>query len=191
MIAHTFKTRCFDLDNLFDCLTLSQFIKKLDNQSKIDPARYDPDKYKGDGFEFFIQCLLHLHPNDTRIGIGQYEPVFESDNGVDGIGINLQGNKSVVQIKFRSNASTLLTANKDHLSNMFSDGMLQHKVVVSEDEKEYRHFVFTTAKGLHFYTDQEMYKNRVKCFGYNELRQLIDDNFLFWSNANKLINEKL
>lgn len=189
MITHTFKSRCHDLPSLVDCKTLSQFINKLNKQSLIDPLRYDSDKYKGDGFEMFIEALLYLHPNDSRIGIGKYSPIFEQDNGVDGTGINIQGNKSVVQIKFRSNSSTLLTANKDHLSNMFSDGMLQHNVVVSEDLKEYRHFVFTTAKGLHFYTDQEMYKNRVKCFGYQELRQLIDNNYLFWSNLKELINQ--
>lgn len=58
---------------------------------------------------------------------------------------------------------------------------------VSEDLKEYRQFVFTTAKGLHFYTDQEMYKSRVKCFGYQELRQLVDNNYLFWNNLKELI----
>ena len=187
--THTFLTKCNNLQELFDCRTLRQFMSKLEKFSLLDVNRYDSNKYKGDGFELFIELLLLLHPNDTRLGIGEYEPVMVEDNGVDGLGVNIWGNKSVVQIKYRSNSKTLLTANKDHLSNLFSDGMLQHQVVTGEDLKEYRHYVFTTAEGLHFYTDKEMYKSRVKCIGYKELRQLVDNNWLFWSGIKQLINE--
>ena len=144
--------------------------------------------YLGDGFEFFIELFLKLHPVDNRIGIYNYIPIQENDNGVDGIGVNINLEPSVVQIKYRSNKSNLLTATNDHLSNLFSDGMLTHNVISDNtNPKNYRHFVFTTAKGLHFYTDKEMFKNKVKCFGFNELKGLVDNNYIFWDKMREII----
>ena len=189
VIHHNFKTKCHDLKGLFEGVnTLSKFMRKLETQSQIDPLRYDPNKYLGDEFEYFIELLLALHPNDNRIGVYDYVPVQENDNGVDGVGVNILRQKCVVQIKYRSNTQTLLTANDDHLSNLITDGMLTHNVVVdTENTKNYRHFVFTTAKGLNFYTDQEMFKSKVKCIGYNEIRLLIDNNLVFWERIRTLL----
>jgi len=188
-LTHNFKTKCHNLKDLFNpkINTLSKFMTKLEEQSLLDPLRYDSDKYKGDGFEFFIELLLNLYSVDNRIGIYKYEPIQINDNGVDGIGLNINGNKCVIQIKYRSNTNDLLSSNKDNLSNLFSDGMLSHNVVSSE--KDIRHFIFTTAKGLHFYTEQEMFKNKVKCFGYNEIKQLVNNNFPFWDSCMEIINK--
>ena len=184
-LSHSFQTQAHDLVGLFrDVTKFSTFTRRLEEQSLIDPDRYDSDKYKGDGFEFFIELFLLLHPNDNRVGVYEYQPTQENDNGVDGIGVNLKREKCVVQVKYRSNSQIDLTANHDHLSNMISDGMLAHQVIADNDDaKNYRHFVFTTANGLHFYTDQEMFKSKVKCFGYKEFRSMLDHNYIFWNNA--------
>lgn len=190
MLKHNFKTKAHNLIDLFkDVKTFSSFMKKLEKQSTLDPLRYDPNKYLGDGFEFFIELFLKLHPNDNRLGISNYIPIQENDNGVDGIATNIKGNKCVIQIKYRSNTTDLLTANTDHLSNLFSDGMLAHNVVADMINKNnYRHYVFTTAEGLHFYTDQEMYKSKVKCIGFKDIKNMIDNNIPFWTNALNLIS---
>ncbi len=191
MLHHNFRTKSHNLPDLFqDVQTLSKFMNKLDKQAQIDPLRYDPLKYVGDGFEFFIELFLHLHPTDNRVGVYNYIPNQENDNGVDGIGINIRGEKCVVQAKYRSNVTELLTANKDHLSNLFTDGMLAHNVTADiNDPKNYRHFVFTTADGLHFYTDNEMFKGKVKCIGYKELRSMIDNNTPFWDKCREIVKE--
>jgi hypothetical protein len=182
-IAHGFGKRCHDLTVLFDKTNkISTFMKKLEKQSSIDPLRYDPNKYKGDGFEFFVEILLKSHAYDNRLGITSYEPVETDDNGVDGVGFNLVGEKSVVQVKYRSNNKSVLTANTDHLSNMISDGMIKHKVVVAEDNTKCpRHYVITTANGLHHYTDNENFKGFVHCIGYDQLRVMLDNNLSFWN----------
>ena len=83
-----------------------------------------------------------------------------------------------------------MTANEDHLSNMFTDGMLSHDVVADmTDQNNYRHFVYTTAKSLHFYTDNEMFKKKVRCVGYSELRSMLDNNLPFWDKARNIIKE--
>ena len=159
-IEHGFLHRCHDLVGLFEKTNkLSTFMNRLEKQSLIDPIRYDSNKYKGDGFEFLVEILLKSHAYDNRLGITNYSPVQSDDNGVDGVGLNLIGEKCVVQVKYRSNKQQVLTTNKDHLANMISDGMIKHKVIVSDDNKKCpRHYVITTANGLHNYTDNENFK---------------------------------
>lgn len=191
MLHHNFRTKSHNLPDLFqDVQTLSKFMNKLDKQAQIDSLRYDPLKYMGDGFEFFIELFLSLHPVDNRVGVYDYIPNQENDNGVDGIGMNIRGEKCVVQVKYRSNVTELLSANKDSLSNLFTDGMLAHGVTADmTDINNYKHFVFTTADGLHFYTDLEMFKGKVKCIGYKQLRLMIDNNIPFWNKCREVVSE--
>jgi hypothetical protein len=65
--------------------------------------------------------------------------------------------------------------------------MLSFGVISDAKEKNYRHFVFTTADGLHFYTDNEMFKGKVKCFGYKEFRAMLDNNQPFWDNVRNIV----
>ena len=190
-IVHGFGKRSQDIVGLFDKTNkLSTFMTKLERQSLIDPNRYDKDKYVGDGFEFLMEIFINASAYDNRIGITKYEPVVSNDNGVDGIGYNLNGEKCVIQHKYRSNTTSTLTANEDHLSNMITDGMIKHKVVVAEDNAKIpRHYVFTTAKGLNFYTDNEMFKGFVKCYGYDDLRSMLDGNLSFWNLCREISKE--
>lgn len=190
-IKHGFGLRAHDLKGLFEKTNkVSTFINKLKKQSEIAPDRYDSDAYKGDGFEFLVEILLKSHAYDNRLGITSYVPVEEDDNGVDGIGINLSGDKCVVQVKFRTDTQSVLSANKDHLSNMISDGMIKHKVVIPEDNKKVpRHYVITTANGLHHYTDNENFKGFVHCIGYEQLRVLLDNNLSFWNLCREIANK--
>ena len=189
LIEHNFKTKAHDLVALFEGVKkFSTFITRLEAQALKDVDRYDRDKYVGDAFELFVELFLKLHPTDNRVGVYNYVPTQENDNGVDGIGINIRGEKSVVQIKYRANNQQLLTANADHLSNMLTDGMLAHNVVADmSDSKNYRHFVFTTAEGLHYYTQDEMFKSKVKCIGYNDFRSMLDNNLVFWQTATNIV----
>lgn len=190
-ISHGFGLRAHDLTALFNKTNkVSTFMSKLEKQSLIDPDRYDSNKYKGDGFEFLVEILLKSHSYDNRLGITSYEPVQSDDNGVDGVGVNLAGEKCVVQVKYRSNSKTVLTANTDHLSNMISDGMIKHKVVIAEDNTKIpRHYVVTTATGLHHYTDNENFKGFVHCIGFEQLRVLLDNNLSFWNLCREIVKK--
>ena len=182
---HNFIIKAHSLTNLFeDVREMSTFMYRLEKDSLIDPDSYDPDKYKGDGFEFFVELFLMLHPCDRRTGVYEYEPTQYNDNGVDGIGKNIIGDKCVVQIKFRSNPLYLLTATDDHLSNMFSDGSLVHGVNVdNKNRRNYRHFIFTTGAGLNPYTEKEFFKSKVRCFGFNDFKLMLHNNIPFWTTA--------
>ena len=188
-LQHTFQTKAHDLKALFEkTAKMSTFMRKLDQQAELDPDRYDRDKYVGDGFEFFVELFLKLNDPDNRIGVYNYEPTQENDNGVDGVGVNIKGDKSVVQIKYRGNVQSVLTATQDHLAHLISDGMLAHDVISDKvDVKNYRHFIFTTADGLHYYTDDEFFKSRVKCFAYSDFRSMLDNNIPFWDKAREIV----
>jgi len=182
-ILHGFKLRSHNLIALFDGTNrISTFMNKLEKQSQLDPLRYDPNKYKGDGFEFFVEILLKSHAYDNRLGITEYTPIQSDDNGVDGIGKNIIGEKCAVQVKYRSDKNARLTSNTDHLSNMVSDAMFKHNITKPDDPRKCpRYYVITTANGLHHYTDNENFKGYVHCIGYDQLRSILDGNISFWN----------
>lgn len=194
-MEHVFQTDAHNLTELFtDVRKLNTFISRLERQAELDTDNYSRDNYVGDGFEFFIELLLKLNPNDNRLGVYNYTPKQVDDNGVDGVGKNIINEDCVVQIKFRGNGNYLLTANTDHLSNFPQDAMADHKIIYdprnqSLKKKNYRHFIFTTAKGLHHYTDNEVFKNNIKCINRNDLRKITDNNDIFWNNVRAVVVE--
>jgi len=190
ILEHNFKTKCHDLIGLFDGVNRMSTLKaNIERQSMLDPERYKPEDYRGDAFEFFVELFLMLHPNDNRVWVYDYHPNQINDNGVDGTGKNIRSDKSAVQIKYRSEERRLLTANEDSLSNFIADAMFGHDVVKdTEDPTNFRHFVFTTADGLNFYTDQEMFKSRVKCFNYDNFRSMLDGNIIFWNRVREIVS---
>ena len=185
-LTHPFIYRCHDLDELFkNVKTLSQFMKRLENQSQLHPERYSIEKYLGDGWEFLCEALIKTHQYDNRVGISNYEPVTKNDNGVDGYGINIFNKKCSVQHKYRSNNSLLLTASEDKLDSFITESQLNGVLL----NKQYRHYIFTSAKGLHYFTDHEKFESMVKYYGYDEIRSLVDNNIHFWNFIRKQIEE--
>ena len=184
-LEHGFLKKCHNLSELLeDCHKMSTFMRKLERQAELFPNRYKPENYKGDGFELFVEALIKLSPVDGRIGITEYTVGDPSiDTGVDGWGIGMNGKKAAVQVKYRSNTDTVLTANGDHLSNFTSTA--QFKGVDSNDVNNL--LLITTAKGLHHFTNHEMFDGRVRCLGMKDLRSLVDNNHLFWNAFRKLV----
>ena len=182
------------LNGTFDnCYKMKDFMKNIDKMAKEWVKEgYDPDKFKGDAFEFFVELLLMFHPNDSRMGIYDYEPNDpENDNGVDGFGRNFKGERAAIQIKYRSKTDKTLSGNKDSLNNLITNAMVHEFNIVMDpkDHKNYRHFIFTTADGLHWYTNNEVFKNRVKCFGLRDLRKIVDNNKPFWDSCREIIQQ--
>ena len=184
-LDHPFKTQAHDLPALLEgCVKLSTFCTRLEKQAQLHPDRYDPDKYKGDGFELFVEALIKLSPVDNRIGIGDYQVVTEGDVGVDGFGTGANGKPATVQVKYRGKTDSVLTANGDHLSNFLNASTFRYNVAVDEDKSN--RLIITTAKGLHRFTESEMLHDKVRYLGHEELRQIVDNNILFWDNFRSL-----
>ena len=190
-MQHQFITTSHDLSGLFNGVNLfSTLVRRIEEQSTIDPIRYDVDKYKGDAFEFFVELFLTINSTDNRVFVYNYKPIPpDEDNGADGTGTNMSGNECVVQVKYRGNTEHLLTANEDHLMNLIGAGSLLGINYDMKDKKNIKHFVFTTAKSLHFYTDEHMFKGKVKCFGYEEFRKMVDNNIPFWNKCREMVGD--
>lgn len=186
-LVHPFLHQCHNIDELMKGVKkLSTFCTRLEKQSKLFPNRYEPFKYVGDGFELFAEALIKLSPTDNRIAIGNYQPVTNGDTGVDGFGIGVDGNPATVQVKYRSNSMTRLTANQDHLSNFVTASLLRYGVDVKSRTNM---LIITTAAGLHYFTNSEMFQKQVRCLGHDQLRQMVDNNILFWNYFRNLIEE--
>lgn len=183
-LKHVFKRQCYNLSELLTgCNKLSTFCSRLEKQSVLFPDRIDPDKYKGNGFEFFTEALLKLNPIDNRIGIGDYKLVTQNDTGVDGYGVGINGNPATVQVKYRNDNTKLLVERDLH---QFPFVSLARYGVKVEDINNM--LVITTADDLHYYTKDQMFLKKVRCLGYNQLRSLVDNNILFWDSFRGLCN---
>lgn len=186
-LEHRFKLTCHNLDQLLtDCNKINTYCSRLEKQAEMFPDRYDPDKYKGDGLEFFVEALIKLSPVDNRIGVGKYKIVEGQDVGVDGSGVGANGRPATVQVKYRQ-SNYVLTANADHLSNFVMASML-HEHVDPNDQNNM--LIITTGKGLHYFTEDEMYAKKVRCLGREQLRELVDNNDLFWDKFRELAGVK-
>jgi hypothetical protein len=184
-LTHSFLLTCHNLSDLLDnCNKLSTFCSRLVKQSELYPNRYDPLKYRGDGFELFTEALIKLGSTDNRIGIYDYQNSIADAPGVDGFGIGSNGKPATVQCKFVSKTDTYLTAT-GNLSNFVTQSILKFDV---DKNDEFNMLIVTTATGLHHYSDQVMFDKKVKCLGYNELRQLVDNNLAFWNQFRKLLS---
>lgn len=186
-LTHTFLLTCHDLTELTDnCYKLSTYCNRLVKQSEKYPDRYDPLKYRGDGFELFVEAFIKLNSANNAIGIYDYQNSETDAPGVDGFGKGSNGKPATVQCKFVSDSSKLLTANdgKSNLAGFVTSSLLFYKVDV---EDRHNMLIVTTAKGLHHYTDAQMFDKKVRCLGYDELRMLVDNNFAFWDQFRELL----
>lgn len=174
---------------LFDgTSTWKEFDKKLQEVAEQLKTRLNADYLTvlGDGFEVFIEGFIKLTQNDNRFGISNYVPVQSKDDyGVDGYGDNIRGNKSAFQIKYRIDPTYFLTAQKDGLDSMITEAL--HEGISFGEGKDYRHFIFTSAKGLNNKTDDNKFRGKVKCYGIDDIKTIVDNNQNFWNNLKTLI----
>lgn len=182
-MKHRFKHICPNPKKLLEgCNKLSTFmgrIEKLQNDKAWTSGGWKPEEFKGDAFEALVEVLIMYSPIDKRINIVNYLPhslkLHGADMGIDGFGVSHNGSLHTVQIKYRSNTQSVLTANEDHISNFVA------KTRTHPLYKEADMTIFTTAKGLNQKILTEMYHDdKIRVMGYAEISKLIDNNPAFW-----------
>jgi predicted helicase len=196
-MQHNFPLVCYDWDSLFenfddpDKAKLWVWKKRLVEQSEQNPDQWEPYKYRGEGFEAFVEAFVKLMGTHPNIGITDYSPVpGDQDYGVDGLGTGANGKPAAVQAKFRSNTSSKLTS-EDHISNFVSNAVLEHDVPkeLPESDKFRNFLIVTTAEGTHYEIENNMYVNKVRTLGYDELKRFVDHNLAFWQKFKQLGDE--
>lgn len=177
-LKHSFVSACKDKQSLLEGVyTLKDFMKSIEKEAITASFYTDPEKYKGNAFECFIEYLLKSRPTEW---IGEYEPnTAENDFGIDGFGIGLNGKPATVQIKYRKDVTSELDSS-DHIPGFITNSLTrtdEHQV----DQNDTKNMlVFTTAKGIHYITQNEIATKKVVCINYKEIAARVDKNILFW-----------
>lgn len=183
---------------LFKVEKLSQFKSKLNKLSKNLPEKYplvwgrnkdetaNQNKIKGDGFELFCELFVYHFGIHPQIGLANYTPVDPLiDEGIDALAININEEQTAIQCKFINDTTYQFAANKSNLPNFLVEATLK-KIAWEDTDKIKRVFLITTAKGLHYHT-QEKWQNKVKVISGNDIKLLVDNNRLFWKSCERIL----
>lgn len=183
--------------SLFDGTTsLAEFIKKLDVLCKELPLalpiqygrsgnlKKDENKILGDGFELFVEILIHELGASGHILLRDYVPFGqdegEEDQGIDGFAVNNDNKKVGVQCKFVNNATYKFTANESNLPNFLVECALEG--IFAKGQM----YLFTTADGINWQTAKK-WRHILDDYTFcrSKIAELVDNNRIFWPNAVK------
>ena len=172
-----------------DVTSWDDFNKNLHTIAEELKLWYKYEDTLGDGMEVLVEGLILLTENNILVGISNYEPYpIHNDYGVDGVGYNIEGEKSVVQIKYRIDPTVWLTRNNDNLGAFIEQGLLRERIINSDIGKAPRHYIFTSAAGVARKTMEETWNNaNIKVYGIGDIKKLIDGHTNFWKNFIELI----
>jgi len=168
--------------NLKTISTLTKRIEKI-SESYTEIGYDSCDKLKGDLFEIFAEAFFKLLSSDNRVGVYKYKPVLSFDDyGVDGYGIGMNDLPLTVQVKYR------VDFDKKLLERDIKQFGFQSITQFNVDAKTNTNMlVFTNADSLHWITDSRTFSGSIKCIGNKEIKKLINNNHVFWSNLNDML----
>ena len=205
-LTHPFLRRCIDPESLLlNCLKFNTFASRLERQAErkatMGNGEVDEDilnKYKGDGFELYVEMMFRVFGSDMLFGIDpdSYELVDSNDDyGIDAIGIGFNGKIHTVQAKYRQ-ANYELTANKDHLTNFKSlsttskesggfgvdpNEKYQPKSGRKRIKDTCNMTIIHCGKKIHYDVKEHMLSD-VREINREDIRRRVDDNGIFWNS---------
>ena len=181
-LEHHFKNTCYSVDKLLDGVqNLNTFLNRLDKQCQEHPSMWDPDKYKGDGFECLLEGIIKLNPTNTRINITDYSPSAVDEMGIDGSGKTFDNTAHEVQAKCSMNSQKYITETKENIAMFPAMALSKHP------GKKIKMTLFTTAKDL---TPQlENFNNSVRTLGRKDIEKLVNTP-TFWKLFKQLLEDK-
>lgn len=175
-------------ENFFDNVnTVNQLINKIKKESQNYKKFNIIDSYKmeGDLFEIFGEIYFKLFGSvaNAACGIANYKPVPPiEDNGVDGFGIGVDNKPATVQIKFRSNVEKNLL--ERDIKQFGYQSIIKYNV---DKNTKHNMVIFTTASGLHWYTESNIFLGKMRVIGLHEIKKMINNNSCFWINVMEII----
>lgn len=144
------------------------------------------NKYKGDLLEILSEIFFTEYKSDPAVGIKEYTPVSITDDfGVDATGINVNGNKVAIQVKYRANVSDRI--DYESVAKTFTSAVCQHGINPAYDSIIY---IFTTAQGCDF-PPEKVLENKLVTLNRSIIANKVDGNITFWENAYKSVYEAL
>ena len=193
MIKHSFANEPDAITLFAGTKNLKEFISKLVNLGKILPEK-NPERWArhispddnynevvGAGFELFCELFVETFGADPSIGLCEYTPVEENDEGVDAYAKNINEEKSAVQCKFRSNPIDEFTATNSNIANFLVEARFNGIDWEKKRDKKCM-FLITTAKGLCGYTAKKWHYC-IREINHNEISEWVNKNSIFWNNC--------
>lgn len=171
-----------------DGFTIRKLVSKIESLTRAKKKLDDDEKmiYKGDLLEVLSEIFFILFPNDPALGIKEYEPVNKTDDrGVDAVGTNVNGEKVVIQVKYRNNPQDLIKWSD--LARTYASGVLKYGI---DGSKDCTIFLFTTAQDANYIAKDELNKKLV-VVNKSIIARYIDNNASFWKEAFLLIKEHI
>lgn len=188
-MIHSYPNEYFELYTLAkDGFTFRQWNNEVSRLShRIDDldTRY---KFVGDMLEVFSEIFFTQFHSDESVGITEYTPVdINEDYGVDAIGVNVNGHKSAIQVKYRSNPADLITY--ADIARTYTSALMQlHMTDVYEHDHTV--YLFTNSGGITGAFTKVM-QNKCVIITKNEIKTKVDNNLTFWDNAYRMIFDTL
>jgi hypothetical protein len=160
------------------------FIPSVENFNYSDGI----NKFKGDMLEVFAEMFFTNFGCDEGIGLKDYTPIIIGDDfGVDATGINVNGHKCAIQVKYRKNPSDLITY--ADIARTFTSAVLQLGIadVVAHDHTV---FLFTISNGVTGAFEKVMGKKAV-VVSKGIISTKVDNNKTFWERCNETMKKTL
>ena len=141
-------------------------------------------KFKGDLFEIFAEGFFNLLGNNPTIGVDKYEPVLSKDDyGVDGFGLGIDNKPLTVQIKYRTDPTTVLL--ERDIKQFPYQSIKTYGVDINTNKNL---VIFTNCNGINWRT-KEIFYNQLRVIDIQKISTLLYNNNPFWNNFSKLIEE--
>lgn len=145
-------------------------------------------KFKGDMLEVLSEIFFTVFQGDEGLGIREYTPVeISEDFGVDAVGVNVNGHRAVVQVKYRSNPDDLIPF--ADIARTFASAVCQLRImdVVEHDHTVY---LFTVSNGVTT-AYQKVMGNKSVIVNRSIIGTHIDNNSNFWKTAWEMMQATL
>jgi hypothetical protein len=182
----------FDLE--IGVKSIGDFVFKVEDlaEQKFPNAQYDEgemDKlntFKGDMLEVFAEIFFYIFSAHPEVGITNYTPVpLAEDYGVDAVGINVNGDNCVAQIKYRANPVALI--DYGDLTKTLAAGYCLNNFSFRKDDTI---FLLTTGQDTNSHGHHVLGKI-LRVINRQIIAGKVDNNQNFWQQAEELIMDTL
>ena len=169
--------------NRIDKLSTAYLTYGYSDKKTANGIETGDNKMKGDIFEIFAESFLKIAGTHPTIGVYGYKPIHSTeDNGVDGIGLGIDGKPLTVQVKFRSDSTMELIA--EDLKQFGFQSIVNYDV---DKTTKTNMVLFTCGKGMHWHTEHDVFLDRIRTIGIDILEYTTNNNIPFWKSLADMI----
>lgn len=171
-----------DFVRLVDKLSLDFIDDNGDEDEENENSTDKANSFKGDMLEIFAEIFFDCFQFDPMVGITGYTPVpLTEDFGVDAIGLNVVGERSAIQCKFRNDPSAAITY--ADMSKTYVAAQKRHGLSMNADDTL---FLFTTCLNV-TKACKQVFGSQLRVIDRNIISIRVDNNETFWQEAEQRI----